>query len=195
MYSYLNSATFCGIRTGRIWIHHVPPRVWLYLGAITHLSSWSQRCCLRSIVMAAEEQNWGTRGMCQRRKKNRKNILNIQELEESKNIWSRFHNRQALLKVLKMYAWKLGWQILSLFTAGEEQSLTRKADESALADPPRGALGTKFPGLRERCCHPCCSRAALTLRGWVTKAPKGWLRFLLCTLKGKMAFFLFSGLF
>lgn len=43
-----------------------------------------------------------------------------------------------------MYDWKLECQIMSLFTAGEEQSLTRKVHESALADSPRGALGTKF---------------------------------------------------
>lgn len=56
-----------------------------------------------------------------------------------------------------MYDWKLGCQIMSLFTAGEEQSLTRKVHESALADSPRGALGTKFSGLREWCCHLWCS--------------------------------------
>lgn len=43
---------------------------------------------------------------------------------------------------------------MSVFTAGEEQSLTRKVHESALAGVPRGALGTKFLGLREPCCHP-----------------------------------------
>lgn len=43
---------------------------------------------------------------------------------------------------------------MNLFTAGEVQSLTRKVHESALADLPRGALGTEFPGLREGFCHP-----------------------------------------
>lgn len=37
---------------------------------------------------------------------------------------------------------------MNLFTAGEEQSLTRKVHESALAGVPPGALGAEFPGLR-----------------------------------------------